>query len=190
MDCIETILSRRSCRSFLDKPVEEEKIRQILKCAIYAPSPANKQPWEFIVARGPEYGRRLREQAEKTKPYIASRSGWKWIPHYRLDFVSEAPVLIVVVGDPAKNGAEQFLDEPSSGFEHACSAAVQNICLAAHSLGLGTLWLSLYEKSDARAIFGVPRDKDPMAIVCLGYPARVSSAPARQGLAEKVRYLD
>lgn len=190
MDCIEAILNRRSCRSFLDRPVEEEKIRQILECAIYAPSPANKQPWEFIVTRNPEYNRRLHEQAVKTKVYVASRSGWKWIPFYKLDFVLEAPVLIVVVGDPAKNGAEQFLNEPSNGFEQACSASVQNICLAAHSLGLGTLWLSFFEKSDARAIFGVPPEKDPMAIVCLGYPARVTSAPARQGLAEKVRYLD
>lgn len=190
MDCIEAILNRRSCRSFLDKPVEDEKIQQILECAIYAPSPANKQPWEFIVTHNPEYGRRLREQAEKTREYVASRSGWKWIPHYKVDFVSESPVLIVVVANPAKNGAEQFLNEPSNGSDQACSAAVQNICLAAHSLGLGTLWFSFFEKADARAIFGIPQEKDPMAIVCLGYPSRVSSAPARQGLAEKVRYLD
>lgn len=189
MDCIDAILNRRSCRSFLDKKVEEDKIQKILECAIYAPSPANKQPWEFLVVTDPAYNRRLQEAAEKTKIYMAERSGWKWLPAFRIDFLTQVPVLIVVVGDPAKNGAEQFTNEPSKGYLNACSAAIQNMCLAAYSMGLGTLWYSLYEKQSVRDIFGVPEDKDPVGIVCLGYPTQTFAAPKRMGLSEKVRYI-
>lgn len=59
MDCIDAILGRRSCRSFKNQPVEPDKIQTILRCAIYAPSPANKQPWEFIVVQNPTYNQRL-----------------------------------------------------------------------------------------------------------------------------------
>lgn len=189
MDCIDAILNRRSCRSYLNKAVEDEKIQKILMCAIYAPSPANTQPWEFIVVTNPTYNRRLLEEAEKTKVYMAERSGWKWLPAFKIDFLTQAPVLIVMVGDPTKNGAEQFKNEPTKGYINACSAAMQNMCLAAHSMGLGTLWYSLYEKESAREIFGIPESKDPMGIICLGYPAQTLTAPRRIGLDEKVRYI-
>lgn len=187
MDCIEAIMSRRSCRSFSDREVEEDKIIKILECATYAPSPANKQPWEFTVVLDREYGKRLKEESEKTKEYLASRSGWKWLESFNLDFVTQAPVLIVVTGDPSKNGAEQFLNVPGKCYVDACSAAIQNICLAAHTMGLGTLWYTLYEKETAKAIFGV--DKDPVAIVCLGYPAVPPGATRRKSLEEKVRFI-
>lgn len=190
MDNLEAILTRRSCRDFLDRPVESEKIEQILTCATYAPSPANKQPWEFIVTQNPTYNQKLRASSEATRGYVAERSGWKWIPHYKLEFITQAPVLLVILGDPAKNGAEQFLNFPTSGYEHACAAAAQNICLAAHSLGLGTLWLSFFEKDFARELFHIEPAKDPFAIICLGYPARATGAPARRSPAEKTTYLE
>lgn len=98
--------------------------------------------------------------------------------------------MIVVVGDPSKNGAEQFLNVPGHGYEHACAASIQNICLAAHCLGLGTLWLSLYEKEDTRQIFNISTDKDPIGIVLLGYAAHEPSTPPRKELNDKVRYID
>ncbi|SMC36896.1 nitroreductase family protein [Papillibacter cinnamivorans] len=190
MDCIEALLGRRSCRSFLPDPVEEEKLKTVLECAIYAPSPANKQPWEFVVARNPEYNRKLRENAEAAKVYLAGRSGWKWVPSFRLDFVSEAPVLIAVAGDPSQSGLEQFAKEPSKGYPQACAAAIENLCVAAHSMGLATLWFSMFDKDGAREIFGISPEKDPVAIVCLGYPRQIGAAPRRWGLENKVRYLD
>ena len=102
----------------------------------------------------------------------------------------EAPVLIVVTGDPERNGAEQFLDEPGRGYDHACCAAIENMLLAAHGLGLATLWFSLFEKRDARRIFGIADNLDPVAIVCLGYTDVSPSAPARKELAAKVKFLD
>jgi len=190
MECIEAILGRRSCRSFKNQPVEKEKIKQMLEAAFYAPSPANKQPWEFIVVNNPQYNVRLKETSEITKEKLAVRSGWQWIPTFNIEFLLQAPTLIVVVGDPARNGAEQFLDVPSPGYLEACSAAIQNMSLVAHTMDLGILWFSLYEKADARQIFGISEDKDPIAIVCVGYPERLGKAPFRKGIEDKVRYID
>lgn len=190
MECIEAILGRRSCRSFKKQPVEKEKIKQMLEAAFYAPSPANKQPWEFIVVNNPQYNARLKETSEITKEKLAARSGWQWIPAFNIEFLLQAPTLIVVVGDPARNGAEQFLDVPSPGYLEACSAAIQNMSLAAHTMDLGTLWFSLYEKADARQIFGISEDKDPVGIICVGYPERLGKAPFRKGIEDKVRYID
>jgi 5,6-dimethylbenzimidazole synthase len=190
MDVIEALLNRRSCRHFISRPVEKEKIMEILKCANFAPSPANKQPWEFIVTTNAKYNLELNNKVEAARAKLASKSGWQWLSTYRVNFITEAPVLIVVSGDPERNGAEQFLDEPGKGYEHACCAAIQNMLLAAHGLGLATLWLSLFEKQDARRIFGIAEKKDPVAIVCLGYPAGVIQAPARKDLSTKVKFLD
>ncbi|MDR7867055.1 MAG: nitroreductase family protein [Sporomusaceae bacterium] len=189
MECRDAITGRRSCRSFTGRAVEKEKLTAILEAALVAPSPANKQPWEFLVAADPQYNARLKDASEKTKHKLAARSGWKWLPTFNIDFLLQAPVLIVVLGDPSKNGAEQFLDEPSPGYLEACSAAIQNMLLAAHDQGLATLWFSLYEKSDIREIFAIDDDKDPVAVICVGYSERLAAAPARKTLDEKVKFL-
>lgn len=190
MELLEALLTRRSCRRFIDRPVEREKIMKILECAVSAPSPANKQPWEFIVTENPKYNRELKLAVEAIKGKLAVKSGWKWLPAYSMDFLLQAPVLVVVTGDPDRNGAEQFLDEPGKGYEHACCAAIENMLLAAHGLGLATLWFSMFEKRDARKIFGVDEKLDPVAIICLGYTDISSSAPARKDLTTKVKFLD
>jgi len=189
LEMFEALLTRRSCRRFIDQPVEREKIMKILECAISAPSPANKQPWEFIVTENPKYAQEFKVAVETVKEKLAVRSGWKWLLTYSVDFLLQAPVLIVVTGDPERNGAEQFLDEPGIGYEHACCAAIENMLLAAHGLGLAALWFSLFEKRDARRIFGVDEKLDPVAIVCLGYTDIRSIAPARKDLATKVNFL-
>jgi len=190
MDCFEALLGRRSCRHYKSDPVEKDKITRMLEAAIYAPSPTNRQPWEFIVVNNPEYNKKVKEIGEITKVKVAERSDWKWMPNFNIDFLLKAPTLIVVVGDPSRNGGEQFLDVPSPGYIAGCSCAVQNMMLAAYDQGLGTLWWSLFEKKDVREIFGISEDRDPIGIICVGYPERLGTAPARKGLNEKVRYID
>lgn len=190
MDVFEALLGRRSCRRFTAQSVEQEKILKILECAIFAPSPANKQPWEFIVASNSRYNQELKSAVEVTKEKLAVRSGWKWLPSFPVDFLLEAPVLLVVIGDPERNGAEQFLDEPGRGYEHGCCAAIENMLLAAHGLGLAALWFSMFEKRDVRKIFGIDEKLDPVAIVCLGYTDVRSSAPARKDVSTKVKFLE
>lgn len=189
MEILEALLTRRSCRRFINHPVEREKIFKILECANLAPSPANKQPWEFVVTENPKYAQELKVAVETAKEKLAVRSGWKWLLSYSVDFLLQVPVLIVVTGDPERNGAEQFLDEPAIGYEHACCAAIENMLLAAHGLGIAALWFSLFEKRDARRIFEIGENIDPVAIVCLGYTDIRSAAAVRKDLATKVKFL-
>jgi nitroreductase len=190
VDCHEAIFGRRSCRNFKNQPVEPEKIQRLLEAALYAPSPANKQPWEFIVTSNLKYNEQIKATSDVTKEKLAVRSGWKWLPVFDLSFLLQAPTLIVVIGDPSRNGAEQFLDDPSPGYLESCSAAVQNLMLSAHAQGLGTLWFSLFEKGDVRKIFGISEDKDPIGVICVGYPEKIGTPPARKGIEDKVTFLD
>jgi nitroreductase len=190
MDCHEAIFGRRSCRNFRSQPVEQEKLRRLLEAALYAPSPANKQPWEFIVTSNLKYNEQVKATSDITKEKLAVRSGWKWLPVFDLSFLLQAPTLIVVIGDPSRNGAEQFLDDPSPGYLEACSTAVQNLMLSAHVQGLGTLWFSLFEKCDVRKIFSISEVKDPIGVICVGYPAQIAKPPARKGIEDKVKFLD
>ena len=189
MSMLDFIRDRRSCRNFLQTEVEEEKLNAVLQAGLYAPSPANKQPWEFIVVTNEEVKKNFKAEVDPTLEKLAQRSDWKWLNSYKVDFLLQAPVLIVVLGDPSKNGAEQFLDEAYDGYLEASSAAVQNMLLAAHIEGLGSLWFSLYEKMSAKTVFNIEEGKEPIAVICLGYPASPSNMPRRKELAEKVRYI-
>jgi hypothetical protein len=148
--------------------------------AQFTPVAGQQAPWEFIVARGPEYGRRLREQLKKPNPISPRAAGWKWIPHYRLDFVSEAPVLIVVVGDPAKTAPSSF--RRAQQRLRTCLFGGRSEHLPGRpQSGTWPLFGFLYmEKSDARAIFGVPgtRTRWPLCVWVSG-PASRRLRPAR-----------
>lgn len=190
MELYEAILNRRSCRKFLPRPVREEDVSRILEAASWAPSPANNQPWEFIVVRSAALRERIFSAAESCKKRLFEKSGWKWLGRYSLEFLKEAPVLIAVAGIPGKSGADLFLEEGSGfGYQHACAAAIQNMLLAAHGLGLGTLWFSLFEKRDLREILGMGVDRDPIAIVCLGMPSTPPMKAPRENVEKKTRYL-
>ena len=189
MKALTAIKERRSCRNFLDKPVEKEKLETVLQAGLYAPSAVNKQPWEFIVSTNKQLHEQFKTASEQVVQKLAERSGWKWLNHYHVDFLTQAPVLIVVVGDPTKNGAEQFLDEPQEGYLEACSGAVQNMLLAAQAEGLGSLWYSLFERSQVAELFKVPTDKVAVAVICLGYAKGEGTMPRRQEFSEKVTYL-
>ena len=75
MECFEALLGRRSCRNFKCDPVEKEKLIKMLEAAAYAPSAANKPPWEFIVVTDPSYNKQLKDTAEITKQKLFERSG-------------------------------------------------------------------------------------------------------------------
>ena len=89
MDCFETIIGRRSCRNYKQDPVEKEKIGKILEAATFAPSPVNKQPWEFIVVNNSGYKQKFRAAADATRQKLAERSGWKWLPAFNIEFLSK-----------------------------------------------------------------------------------------------------
>ena len=191
MDVFTAMKERRSCRRFLPEAVDGKLIEQILEAGNWAPSPANQQPWEFIVIRSSAVKDKIIKEAEPLKRKLLERSGWKWLDSYRIDFVKEAPVIIAVIGDPQKSGADMFLEKGAGrGYLEACSAVVQNMMLAAHALGLGSLWFTLFEGGWLRKILGLDPGKDPVALLCIGKAAGGPAPAKRKDFKEKTLYMD
>jgi nitroreductase len=189
MDLFTAMESRRSCRSFLEEPVDSETIEKIIQAAVWAPSPLNTQPWQFIVITSDEKKKEIFSEAERCRDWAIGESGWKWLNSYKVDFLKEAPVLIAVVGDPKKTGVDMFQEEGSVGYQLACAAAVQNILLAAHATGLGSLWFTFFGKPEIRRILDIPENKTPISLVCLGKVKKEPAATPRKDPKEKTRYI-
>lgn len=145
---IENILTRRSIRSYTDQDVEPEKIEAILEAGMAAPSGKNGQPWDFIVLTRREI---LDEMAER-------------LPYAKM--LREARVAIAVCADRTKS-PYWYVD---------CSAAAENILLAAHALGLGAVWTATYPYRDrmdvVKELCGLPGSYDSLCVIPVGYPAR------------------
>jgi nitroreductase len=189
MDIFTTIKERRSCRNFLPEPVSDEIIGKILEAAVWAPSPANNQPWEFIVITSENIKKKIYEESTACKKMLFEKSGWKWIDRYQAGFLLEAPVIIAVIGDSEKTGAHKFLPGTEGTYQHGCAAAIQNMLLAAHALGLGSLWFTLFEKDAIRKTLNLDPAKDPVALVCLGKAGTASPPPPRKDAKEKTTFM-
>lgn len=189
MDLFEAIKGRRSCRNFVSDPVDEGTMEKILEAATWAPSPLNSQPWEFVVITNPEVKGKIFSEGERCQRWALEKTGWKWLGTYSTEFLLTAPVIVAVIGDPKKTGVDQFMEEGSMGYQAACAAAIQNIHLAAHALGLSSLWYTLFDKKIMREILAVVPEKIPLALICLGKPGQSTLPPPRKDLKEKVTYL-
>jgi nitroreductase len=150
MDTLQAIFTRRSIRRYTDQPISEQQVEQILRAAMAAPSAGNQQPWQFVVVND----RKLLDAISGYHPYA--------------DMLRQAPVAIIVCGD-------MHLAERAGYWVQDCSAATQNLLLAAHALGLGAVWLGVYPMQDrvgnTQRLFGLPPEVIPLAIVALGHPA-------------------
>ena len=190
MDLFTALESRRSCRSFSEEPVDSATIEQILAAAVQAPSPLNTQPWQFIVITSEEKKAEIFLEAERCRDWAMEASGWKWLNKYQVDFLKQAPVLIAVIGDPKKTGVDMFQEDGSIGYQLACAAAIQNMLLAAHALGLGRLWFTFFDKKELRKILDIADDKTPVSLVCLGKAKKEPAATPRKDVKEKTRYIN
>lgn len=160
MDLKEAIYNRRSIRVFQDREVEPDKIRQLIDAAQWAPSACNKQGWRFIAVSD----RNLKEN-------IVFVSG-------ATKLIKLAPLVIFVL-------YEKHLTENKSANIQSASAAIQNLLLSAHSLGLGGTWLTSLGKLDTiRGILKIPDGYEIIAGVILGYPKEKATAPARKRIEE------
>lgn len=176
MDVIEAIKTRRSIRKYRLDPVEEGKLQAILEAARWAPSWANTQCWEFIVVKNSETKRRLAE----------TLTSW----NRASNAVKNAPVVIVAC---AKLGLSGFWKgKPEIGKENFymfdAALALQNLTLAAHSLGLGTLHVGGFDAKKAAEILGVPAGVSVIELMPLGYPLEIPNAPARKELKDFTYY--
>ena len=189
MDIFEAIKERRSCRKFLPESISEEVIEKILEAATWAPSPLNTQPWEFVVVTNEEMKEKIFSEADRCRKWAIEKSGWKWLEKYQLNFLKTAPVIVAVVGDPKKTGLDMFQKEGGVGYQHACAAAIQNMHLAAHALGLGSLWFTLFDKKPMREILGAAPKKTPLGLVCIGKADGEPPRTSRKDVNEKTTFI-
>ncbi len=189
MDLLKAIKERRSCRNFLSDSIEESTIEKILEAASWAPSPLNSQPWEFIVVTNQDVKGKIYTEGEKCRTWALEKSGWKWLGSYPLDFLRSAPVIIAVIGDPKKTGVDMFMEDGNTAYQAACAAAIQNIHLMAYSLGLGSLWYTLFDKKAMKEILSIDPGKTPLALICLGKPGAASTPTSRKDVKERTTYL-
>ncbi len=149
MELIEAIRTRRSIRNFRDENVSDALIEKLISAAMLAPSAGNQQSWQFIVIRDAE----KRAAVPSFHPYCK--------------MIEQAPVAILVCGDPDGKKWPDF-------WVQDCSAAVQNLLLAACAEGLGAVWTGVYPLEDrvkgCRATFAVPEHIIPFALIPIGWP--------------------
>ena len=155
------ILSRRSIRKYIvGEPVTEENVRALLEAAMAAPSAMATDPWRFLVLRD--------------RDSLAALADL--LPYGKM--LNEAALGIVVCGDLAHAHRQSL-----SYLLQDCSAAVENLLLAAHFLGLGAVWLGVHPNEDRvdgiRARFGVPDDILPIAAISVGHPAECPAPRTR-----------
>jgi len=150
MEVLEAIFTRRSIRQFTGRTISEEDLKTVIKAGFCAPSAHNKQPWHFVIVRD----KAALENISKVHPYA------KMLP--------QAGCGIIVCGDKNKEGMAGFLIED-------CSAAMQNMLLAAHGLGLGAVWCGLYPVTQLTKPVGelvnLPPEMVPVGMVVIGYKA-------------------
>lgn len=189
MDLFTAIRERRSTRKFLAESVSDDAIEKIIDAAIWAPSAANNQPWEFIVITNQDVKRRIYEESIECKKILYEKSGWKWIDRYQAGFLLDAPVIIAVIGDPEKAGAHRFLEGTETVYQHGCAAAVQTMLLSAHALGLGSLWFTLFDRAFMKRTLGIDPSKEPLALICLGKAAEIPPKTPRKAVREVTRFI-
>jgi nitroreductase len=159
MDVRKAIEERRSVRDFTTDKVTDEDIRSILEAGRWAPSGLNNQPWRFKV---------VRDNVLKERLASCTKYG---------GMILSAPVSIAVFLD-AKESYDRTKDLQAIG------ACIQNMLLAAHSMGLGAVWLGeiLNNRVKAEAALGSPAGCELMAVVALGWPAGKNAKPRRKNL--------
>jgi nitroreductase len=176
MEMLEHIKARRTVRKFKRDPIPQQVLDQIFEAAMWAPSHANAQPWDFVVV-GPEArGRLLALLQAKAKELLADpdlpEPKRKSLEILREDF-GGAPYMVAVLSRPGAEPLEQ-LENPLSA-----AGAVQNMCLTAWSHGVGAVWLSVGAAPPARPVLAVPEGASVVALLALGYPEIVPPAPPR-----------
>ena len=166
------IEERRSIRNFEDKDVPEELVNKILESAKWAPSWTNCQCWEIVVIRDNQIKEQLKETMAPKNPATKSITG--------------APVLLAVCGKLNVSGYYGGHASTKFGewFMFDLGLATQNMCLTAHSLGLGTVIVGLYDHNKAKEVIKVPEGHELVAILPLGYPAKTPKAPKRKEITE------
>ena len=181
MDIFEAIKTRRSIRRYSDRPVEDEKLRSVLEAVHMAPSWANMQCWRLVVVKDKARKEKISELSY-VESYFAPK-GYKSNPSMKA--LAEAPVVIVLCADPAQSGVlwgqNYYLTD--------AGIAAQTMMLAARGLGLGTVFVGVYDEDKLRGLLNIPAAIRIVGLFPLGYAVEgKKEGPARKPLQEVCFY--
>ena len=168
-NAIETIMTRTSIRSFTDRAVSADTIEMLLRAGMAAPTAVNLQPWHYVVVNDRAKLDELAGNGRQSK------------------MLQESLLAIVVCGDMNK-----AMQGPGQAFWiQDCSAATENILLAAHALGLGAVWTGCYPIEERMAmvsqVLNLPEHIIPLSVIVMGYPAE-NPQPKNKWKPENVSY--
>lgn len=159
--------SRYSCRAYLDKPVEEEKLEYIKECMRLAPSAVNRQPWKFRVVRSAEGKEKL--QSCYARPWF-----------------NEAPLYILA---SVLHEQEWVRKDGKPHGDIDVAIAVEHLCLAATEQGLGSCWVCNFDAQLCHELFQLPEAEEAVVIIPIGYSA-VEETPVKTRKAAEDIFLE
>ncbi len=177
MEVFEVIKKRRSIRKYKTTPVDDKTLEQVLEAAQWAPSWANTQCWRFIVVRDTGIRGQLAESLSRNNPAT--------------DAIINAPLVIVACAQKKRSGhyhGEPSTDKGDGWLMFDTGLAMQNLVLAAHALGLGTVHVGAFDAKKVEKALGVPEGYCVVEMTPLGYPDQEARTTPRKELSEIVFY--
>lgn len=176
MELNECINTRRSIRKYQEKTINKEIILEIIKAAQMAPSWKNSQVSRYYVVTSEEKLKMVKE----------------CLPEFNQNNTKDAPALIVTTVVDKRSGFDRdgkYVTHIKDGFQFFDNGLqVQNLCLKAHDLGLGTLIMGLYDEQKIREILEIPQEQIIVVVLSLGYPDIEPIAPQRKDINDIVKF--
>jgi len=179
MKLSEIIKKRRSCRAYKDTPVTSDQLQTIVEAGQWAPSPLNQQPFEFIAVTDATVKAQIQKISMEAKQTVLDNNGPGWAKNYPMNFISECPLIVVVVYNPDKGGLGGYFGQPHGALQSA-SACIQNMMLQASELGLDSLWFTFFDPSVLKPVLEIPENLDIAGTILIGTPATEVKAPKRK----------
>jgi len=179
MEVLEAIKTRRSVRKYKATPIDDKTLQLVLEAACWAPSWGNTQCWRFIVVRDSNIKAELAQALGKVSD----------APNPSTDAIRNAPVVIVACAELGKSGYDKgklATDKGDYWYMFDTALAMQNLVLAAHSLGLGTVHIGLFDTKKVASILEVPPGFRVVSMTPLGYPDQEPKTSPRRELSQTV----
>ncbi|AJA49574.1 nitroreductase family protein [Clostridium pasteurianum DSM 525 = ATCC 6013] len=181
-EILNAIKNRRSIRSYETEQIDQKDLDLILEAGIYAPTAHNDQPWHFTVIQNREKIQYINDKSKE----LMSKSNVEWIKNMginpKVNIIYNAPTLIIVSG--RKDAVAPLVD---------CSAAIENMLIAAESLNIGSVWLGLvrffFELKDEVEKLGIPENYEPYYGLALGYKADTKNLTAPKRNLNVINYI-
>lgn len=173
---LNAIKERRSVRKFQDRPLEQDVLAQLLEAVQWSPSWANTQCWEVMVVQDPSQRQALQATLGQGNPATKA--------------IVSAPLLLVMCAKLGQAGyyKGQVTTKFGDWFLHDLGIATQSLCLAAHSLGLASVVVGLFDQDRAGRVLALPEGYQVVSMLPLGYPDQNPKAPARKEIGQFTHY--